>query len=47
MSGSMRLCELGEEMKSECVGKVWFRMGLFGLSLMRLGSKYRMLWNVS
>ena len=29
------------------VGKVWVRFGLFGLSLMRLGSKYRRVWNVS
>ena len=34
-------------MRSGWVGKVWDRLGLFGLSLMRLGSKYRRLWNVS
>ena len=34
------------KMISGCVGKLWVRLGLFGLSLIRLGSKYR-LWNVS
>ena len=34
-------------MRSGWAGKVWVRLGLFGLSLMRLGSKYIRLWNVS
>ena len=45
MTGSMRLGELGKN--SGWVRKVWVRLGLFGLSLMRLGGKYRGLWNVS
>ena len=46
MNGSMMLIELGE-MRSGWVGKVWVRLGLFGLSFMGLGSKYKRLWNVS
>jgi hypothetical protein len=34
-------------MKSGWAGKVWFSLGLFLLNLTRLGSKCRMLWNVS
>jgi hypothetical protein len=34
-------------MQSGWLGKVFVRLGLFGLSLMRLGSKFRRLWNVS
>ena len=31
---------VGGEMKLGWAGKVWVRLGFFGLSLMRLGSKY-------
>ena len=34
-------------MRSGWAGKVWVGLGLFGLILMRLGSKYIRLWNVS
>jgi hypothetical protein len=34
-------------MRSGLVGRVWVILGLFGLSLIRLGSKYRRLWNVT
>ena len=43
MSGSMRLGELGENE----IRISWKMLGLFGLSLIRLGSKHRSLWNVS
>ena len=41
MSASTRLVELRGEMRSGWVGKVRVWSGLFGLSLMRLKSKYR------
>jgi hypothetical protein len=44
MSGSMRLS--WRIMRSGWVGKVWSRLGLFGLSLMRLGSRFKELRDV-